>query len=663
MHIRRAAVGLMILVIGLGAGCTDRAPGKVTVTPAVQPAISSPSATVMETLRPPVTPAPANTPAPHITTPANLPYLQDGGPLMPGSVARIGVGNIEQAALFPDRQRMLVSTDAGIYVYQLPGFERLWRRETGFVLGDVRLSPDGSRVLADNGEPWGHSDLYDAATGKRVASPEGGSEHAWSGDGRYLMLLKAASFAVNLPITFGVYASSSGDYVTTFEFPDGTSAWRDWERPYLASSPDGNTIAGCSDRTFTVWKTPDFSVISTGDIMGDLGPTQTFTSERPSYSCDLKFSQDSRYLAVDDSTGVRVFDLASGAMVFKTPDRLAGWGPERLYVDNQTQVSIYGTTDWARQSLVSYAFSNLTVSPSGKYLFGTSETSGRIYTSDTWAPLIDLTGIKSYADVEWSPGERRAAIYDGSTQVISTPGRQGEFPQRTNDLRLRFVDDDTMWGIYDRSIFLLSPSTWQVLNGYRLTFDVNSLAWTPDSKSLVFQNSTSPDYWVWSAETGQVTQSGRLRPETETFQPSADSNFGQNDFELISPDGTYRLSATTDNRNYEGGPFGGFGGAFGGTMTVTRLDTGAAVISEVYDKEGLNGAAWSQDSHFIALAYAGIGGPLTDHILIVNVQSGEVIDDFDGAGKYVTALLFSPDGQHLAARLEDGTISIWNTSH
>ena len=65
-----------------------------------------------------------------------------------GAIARLGRGKVIDMAFSPNGQCLAVSTDIGLWLYELPTLTpiALWDNERGMT-GGVNFSPDGSQIV------------------------------------------------------------------------------------------------------------------------------------------------------------------------------------------------------------------------------------------------------------------------------------------------------------------------------------------------------------------------------------------------------------------------------------------------------------------------------------------------------------------------------------
>jgi len=173
----------------------------------------------------------------------------------------------------------------------------------------------------------------------------------------------------------------------------------------------------------------------------------------------------------------------------------------------------------------------------------------------------------------------------------------------------------------------------------------------------------------------------RSRQLTRTFSspsPVISLAFSPNGKLLATLDeqGTAEVSEWESNRsitNVEAAPFrrGGTGvvvfspdgnrvaiGADYGWLRVVNLQSGAVRTIETQTIDGVSALAFSPNGEHLAAGFAYTSGTVG----LWDSNSGETRGQLSNAGSWVRALAFNPDGQRLAAASVNGTIRIWNVA-
>ncbi|MBN1428383.1 MAG: hypothetical protein JXB07_08360 [Anaerolineae bacterium] len=289
-----------------------------TTTEALTPANIPPSTS---TPRPTSTVSPGLSatlpPVPEIDLDIDVPYLQDGGALPPGALARIGIGDMKGVAVYPDRSTFLLGTSTGLYRYRLDSFERIWRRYLERSPQFFSFSKDRTRVVAQ----YGYNSapvLFDAQSGSRVSELGGWAWAKWSPDGRFIAVeadpdigYEGGDLGVG---KIGIFDGRSGELLRSVETPVNGFPRKTSVSFIIRWSPDGKYLAANGDSVFYVWDAITTSMINMVDT--------SYVDATPDgpYSCYfvMAFSPDGKDLSIQDCDILLVVDTASDDVVFRS---------------------------------------------------------------------------------------------------------------------------------------------------------------------------------------------------------------------------------------------------------------------------------------------------------------------------------------------------------
>lgn len=150
----------------------------------------------------------------------------------------------------------------------------------------------------------------------------------------------------------------------------------------------------------------------------------------------------------------------------------------------------------------------------------------------------------------------------------------------------------------------------------------NSLAFSPDGKTLVTSHATGP-LRLWNVETARKIEDWPLN-QNQTRRVIA----------RFSPDGKWLAEASL------------------GVTALWDVAKRTAVFSQSFSR--INDLAFSPDSRLLALAVG------NREVAVLEVPTGQRVGVMRGFGKSVNAVAFSPDGRFLAAGSYDARVAAWD---
>ena len=390
----------------------------------------------------------------------------------------------------------------------------------------------------------------------------------------------------------------------------------------VAFSPDGKLLATGSWRgvvkIWSVWESPN-STSAQESGAGSLWVEPAFSlPQLQGPSLSVAFSPDSKLLAVTSASEILIYETTSG----------------------KNLLSLSGHT-----SLIN----KIVFSPDGKLLASASDD-GTLRLWDTSAGQLVLTfetdavadqdGISEYGDqpkafksVDFSPDGSLLASARYNGQIYLSEVQTGKIlekiatPETWNRDAVFSPDGKSLaWSDYVGNIGLLDLATKNVRFRFRNhEHDASDLAFSPDGSLLA---SAGSDYKVVVRE----TQTGSLKYTLSGDQKEINAL-------TFSPNGKYIVSVNFDNET-----------KFWDALPSARPEAGSFAAQT----QPISGLVYSPDGKL--LATAGV-----ENLVHLWPSAGGQPIELDAHGN-VTDLVFSADGNSVAASVWDGDPQLWTVS-
>src|SRR5574341_2591612 len=549
--------------------CQPTPAGDLTQTPPPPSATATQSAFVNPPINPTIitqTPAPTR---PATSTPQ--PFITDGGALPEGARMRIGIGYINAAAPSPDGTMVAVGTSTGIYVYRLPGFERVWRRYTEFPVYSVEWSPDSTRLVTET-TPSASARLWDAYTGEGIALVGDLGEANWSPDGsmiasrRWYDVVPTADPTAPIiePGGVEIFDGRTGELLDDLEVPIGSTG-----NPYITVpseviwSPDGHIVAAeANSESIIGWN------VQSGTIAFQLPATTD-------YSTTINYSPDGQYISVSDyNTGiVEIWDIDVAHQIAALTHEPYGYGVVTAWSYDGTRLAAMGYFN------------------------------GAVFSATNWSLLFEFEPADS---LSWSPHDTFLATTDNAaTTILDALTGQTLHILPDDDSPDWYSSEDHAWFSDETHLLIWSARNLAVWNigtevvemGFSTTTSVSEIGWSPDGNTLVLFDPEAGDYQFWDVEAGEASGVAPIDLDPSSLFPTTRDLSQLN---LQSPDGTFTALAWHD-RACGDGPRGGGCFYHDGNIRVVHQPSGRVVYVEQYPNNGITALAWSHDSSMLAI--------------------------------------------------------------
>lgn len=456
------------------------------------------------------------------------------------------------------------------------------RHRAGWVVGPMKLSPDGKLLITGGPAAGNGLFVWEAATGRLLLRLPFGVEADISRDGERLFVIESRPLVpaklpldpkINLEQGFGyaeffdvtcafsIYQIATGKLVQQIQSPN--------RLVHFEVTPDERTLAleyalpGGKSRTS--WGSWDYHFktrlelydLKAGRRLHDLGelPRNNTGNGLVRFAADGKtlFAISSSAEDKENESTVRRFDVATGELNSKKAIAGAGWGyrfgysnPMRLKADGKTLI-VSGTTIWdLEKETVHWASkgelnSIIAFMPDGRTLIGSSREPKRVDDEDIPSQLVHWD-MEADREIRRLPARTPfgAVAADGKTCYGSAQYRWFRFDFASGKEidpvdaptmppeRIAFSPDGkyvgTPFGVWDRS-------TGKRLYPMPILYD-RPFFFTPDSKTFVY-GGTDPIVLTLDVATG--------KPIKRKFEPLVFGAFppvGMNTFDFrMSPDG------------------------------------------------------------------------------------------------------------------------------
>jgi WD40 repeat protein len=711
-HILRMTLGqparlpLATLVVLIMAACTSTsaAPspgGPVSTsqpgdTPAPQQAAAAPIPSEVAA----ATATPVSWPV-QVDINIDLPYQANGGAVPEHALARIGIGDIYDAEVYPDGQKVALATSTGVYVYTIPGLDLVWRRTTHEKPTSLGISPDGSRLFV-NYEFALPSDamspqLYDAQTGQNIDMPSTRWIASWSPAGN-LLLSEARFVRAEEAMSILIVDGTTGELRRAFGVP--FSGWDLMGGGGSGSavgdynwSPDGKYAAACSyysrgDYVYNLWN-------------AETGEEQAFTVARNRGgvvipTCVDAFSPDSSRLALAVQDETLIIDLPSGDIV----ERHVGaaghlvWSSEGLIARFEDTIELHYGTGWVELTPALDA-STLSVSPSGELLailwhedtqitVYDLSTRAELYTAQAPAPS-PITGSDIVTRPGWSPDGQWLALSAVNEYGLRSPQPQTVFHAEDGTVALSyrgseplFVGENTILArgeLFNNHVALLDVRSGAIVDGFSTDRGVKafvgdgpayelSFRWFENNQTLEIKDGSHQVYWSEGA--GSVldappSSAGALALQLQEPLVAYPYPYSQAT-RSVSPDNSMRASfASRIVAVAEGGQQ-----LTEGHLQLFDNNTGSLLYEFDFGDTGVYSTVWSDDGGLLAVSLTQAlpcypGSLAHNQIIMINARTGEQLMTLEGHLGAVIEMIFSPDGSRLASYSCDRSLIIWQT--
>jgi len=398
-------------------------------------------------------------------------------------------GKVNGVSWSPDNKRLALSSGRSAEVWDLAGKKKLVSL-TGHsgLIGSIAWSPDGSRIATGSWDQTAR--VWDAGDGRELLALIGHSNTvagvAWSPDGSRIA-------TASWDNTAKVWDTQNGRELFTLKGHSGVVAGVAW-------SPDGERLATASwDSTAKVWDAGSNKEVST--LNGRRGPVAAIAWSPGSRR--LSTANGSVVVLWDPQSGRELLRLDSGAFA---PLTAVAWSPDgrRLAAAAETETTIWnadlGTKFRILKGGVSVAWSSdgkriatainrrrhdlepgIDVTPGDVW-----DGSVTVWNATSGAELFTVTDHGRVDCIAWSPDGKWIATGNGAVANVWDAANGNRMVTLGNGDRT-----DVLSHAEERR-----PPTTTMSVGM-----VKSIAWAPDSKSLVLGQGSLAT--AWNAASGK----------------------------------------------------------------------------------------------------------------------------------------------------------------
>ena len=486
---------------------------------------------------------------------------------------------------------------------------------TGYV-NNIAFSADSKLVLTGSADKTAR--LWDAVTGKQLQMFSGHTDEVitvgFSRDRKQIL------------------TGSEDKSLRLWDIETGQER-KQWflEEPVTAFSSDGAYAVGYSetDNANYLW-----------DIT-TLTKTQRFSYSGAPWRYATRFSSDGKYLLAAYGTEIVLSDVATG---------------------RELQV-FRGHTENVRGAVLS---------PNGKYvLSGAGDGTARLWDIETGQELRRFSGYAGGADSVAFSSDSKKLITNGSdgSVLLWDIEPHSELPTFNGQNAMLGVDFSPDGKLLATNVISNELRLWEVSTGQIVwrTQDSGLALWalkfSPDGKYLISGNMDGVAT-LWDAKTGKavrrftaqgldeiydlafspdgktVIAGGYTSASTETFAPIWDVETGREILRLPLPTSVFAVSFSADGKKVLTGDF-----------ERVSLLFDAQSGKKIHEFTGTLGRL-SPDGKFAVTVQGSTG-------FIWDVQTGEVVQRFEGPAEGISDVFYAPDGKIVAAHNNDSTVRVW----
>lgn len=437
-------------------------------------------------------------------------------------------------------------------------------------------------------------------------------------------------------------------------------------------SPDGSRLAsGASDKTLRIWDA------ASGDEQLIINCQDAVSS--------VAWSPDGRLVAATQGNAVTVWDIQPVSKVASFEENVTAlhcvaWSPDgaRLVAGGARNFAmLYDTATWAR----SYRLSGLTGdvrsvawSQDGTRLVTGDDKSVRIWNVTSGAlvrSLVSSADARLAHSVAWSPDGasiaaslelQRTPIWNSTTgkvvQTIPWYGEHLDFSPDGSRLAMGTAGTVSIYGVSGGPLL-------RTLTGHGDS--VYSVSWSPDGRRLA---TASGDLTVktWDIASGALLATyGHAGPvRSVSWSPDGSRIASASDngsikiwdpdslVELGTLNGTYPVAWSPDGRTLASS------GAIKGSVILWEVSSGAILNDFITTAGTVSSIAWSPDGRRIATSF--FDPSAGSQVYVLDAATGEELANRSESSRTAESPIdWSPDGRMLAAAVSSFNISVMDT--